>query len=154
MVLTVYNTKESLGFRTLSIVRNCKLLENTTFRKRNLFPSTGEGRETLTLLGPFEIVSLRLFRILDYGQSPQTQRFWEYFVASMVFFPRFLFLLPGIWRQVLNPVRAHPTKHSLQFLLRCSTDSVACKNLSATLWTGNTVKHQRTVVSIILWTES
>jgi hypothetical protein len=40
MVLTtVDNTKKSLGLWTLSIVRYSKQLENTTFRKLDLFPS-------------------------------------------------------------------------------------------------------------------
>jgi hypothetical protein len=29
-----------------------EILENTTFRKLDLLPSSGEGRETPTLLGP------------------------------------------------------------------------------------------------------
>jgi hypothetical protein len=33
------NPSESLGVRTLSIVRNSKTLENTTFRKLDLFTS-------------------------------------------------------------------------------------------------------------------
>jgi hypothetical protein len=39
---------ESLGLWTLSIVRNSKL-ENTTFRKLDLFPSSDEGRETYSV---------------------------------------------------------------------------------------------------------
>jgi hypothetical protein len=35
-----------------------KHLENTTFRKLALFPSSGEGRETRTLLGLLERVNL------------------------------------------------------------------------------------------------
>jgi hypothetical protein len=31
---------------------------NTTFRKPGLFPSSGEGRKTLTLLGPLERANL------------------------------------------------------------------------------------------------
>jgi hypothetical protein len=34
---------ELLVFLYLSIVRNSKYLENTTFRKHNVFPSLGEG---------------------------------------------------------------------------------------------------------------
>jgi hypothetical protein len=45
---------ESLDLRTSSIVRNSNELENTTFRKLDLFPSSGEERETSTLLGPLE----------------------------------------------------------------------------------------------------
>jgi hypothetical protein len=44
---------ESLGLWTLSIVRSSKYLENTTFRKLDLFPSQGEERGT-PLLGPLE----------------------------------------------------------------------------------------------------
>jgi hypothetical protein len=33
-------------------------LENTTFRKPDLFPSSGEGRKTPTLLGPKERAKL------------------------------------------------------------------------------------------------
>jgi hypothetical protein len=39
---------------TVSIVRNSKYLENTTFQNLDLFPSSGEERETPTLLGPLE----------------------------------------------------------------------------------------------------
>jgi hypothetical protein len=42
---------ESLSLWTLSIVRHSTGLENTTFQKLDLFPSSGKGRETLTLLG-------------------------------------------------------------------------------------------------------
>jgi hypothetical protein len=35
-----------------------KKIENTTFRKPDLFPYSGEGRETPTLLGPLERVKL------------------------------------------------------------------------------------------------
>jgi hypothetical protein len=45
---------ELLGVWTLSIVWNFKDLENTKFCKLALFPSSGEGRETPTLLGPLE----------------------------------------------------------------------------------------------------
>jgi hypothetical protein len=37
---------ELLGFWTLSIVRNAKKIDDTTFRKLDLFPSSGEGWET------------------------------------------------------------------------------------------------------------
>jgi hypothetical protein len=39
---------------TLFIVGNSKQLENITFRKMGLFSSSGEVRETPTLLGPIE----------------------------------------------------------------------------------------------------
>jgi hypothetical protein len=32
----------------------CSVLKNTVFRKLNLFPSSGEERETFTLLNPLE----------------------------------------------------------------------------------------------------
>jgi hypothetical protein len=47
-----YSVSESLGL--LSIVRNSKLLENTTFRKLDLFPSSGERNQTPSLLAPLE----------------------------------------------------------------------------------------------------
>jgi hypothetical protein len=51
---------EILGFRTLSIVlvikKQSKKVKNTTFRKPDLFPSSGEGKPTL--LGPLERASL------------------------------------------------------------------------------------------------
>jgi hypothetical protein len=40
---------------TLSSVRYSK---NTTFRKLDIFPSSGEGRKTLTLLGSLERANL------------------------------------------------------------------------------------------------
>jgi hypothetical protein len=45
---------ESLGLWALTIVRNSNKLENTTFRKLDLVPSSGEVREDPTLLGPLE----------------------------------------------------------------------------------------------------
>jgi hypothetical protein len=38
---------ESLGLWTSSIIRNYKYLESTTFRKLDLFPSSGEGKELI-----------------------------------------------------------------------------------------------------------
>jgi hypothetical protein len=49
----------SLGFWTLSIVWNSKQLENTKFRKLELFPSSGEGRDTPTLLGHLERANMK-----------------------------------------------------------------------------------------------
>jgi hypothetical protein len=40
------------GFWTLLVLRNSKKLENTTFRKLDLFLPSAEGKETPTLLGP------------------------------------------------------------------------------------------------------
>jgi hypothetical protein len=45
----VYNTQNYGYFGTLSIVRYSKNLENTTFRKLDLFPSSGEGRDTYSV---------------------------------------------------------------------------------------------------------
>jgi hypothetical protein len=53
----VYHS-ELLDFWTLSIVRYSKKLENTTFRKLDLFPSSGEVWETPTQLGPLERADL------------------------------------------------------------------------------------------------
>jgi hypothetical protein len=55
-VLTmVYNT-ELLGFWTLSIVRYSRKIGDTTFRKLDLFPSSGKGGKTPTQLSPLERV--------------------------------------------------------------------------------------------------
>jgi hypothetical protein len=52
-----WNTKqwhsESLGFWTLSNAQDPKELQNTTFWKLDLFPSSCEGRETFIVLGLF-----------------------------------------------------------------------------------------------------
>jgi hypothetical protein len=53
--LKLLQLSEALGLWTLSIVRNSKLLQNTTFSKLELFPYSGEGRETPTLLVPLEL---------------------------------------------------------------------------------------------------
>jgi hypothetical protein len=46
-------------FWTLSIVQYSKKLENTMFRKLDLFPSSGQGGErTPRQLGPFESANL------------------------------------------------------------------------------------------------
>jgi hypothetical protein len=42
----------------LSLVRKCKELENKTFRELDVFPSSSQGRETPTLLGPVERANL------------------------------------------------------------------------------------------------
>jgi hypothetical protein len=51
-----FGISESLGFRTLSIVRSSKELENAMFRKLHLFTRTSSGEESWTpnLLGPLE----------------------------------------------------------------------------------------------------
>jgi hypothetical protein len=51
--MAVYNTWKNWGFWTLFIIWNCKRPENTTFRKLDLLPSSGEGRETPTHWGLF-----------------------------------------------------------------------------------------------------
>jgi hypothetical protein len=48
---------ESLGYRALSIVRNSKQPENTTFRKLDLFLTSDEGRETLCSVPQEELTS-------------------------------------------------------------------------------------------------
>jgi hypothetical protein len=49
---------ESQGVWALPIVQNSKYLENTSFRKLDLCPSSGDGRETPTLLGLLERANL------------------------------------------------------------------------------------------------
>jgi hypothetical protein len=58
--LAYFIPSELLGSWTLFIVRNSKYLENTTSRKLDLFPSSGEGRETSDRLGPLEWLRLAL----------------------------------------------------------------------------------------------
>jgi hypothetical protein len=53
----VYNTQNYWGFWTLSIFRYSEKIENTKFRKLNLFPSSDEG-QTPTLFSPSETASL------------------------------------------------------------------------------------------------
>jgi hypothetical protein len=43
----------------LLVARNSKQLENTTFRKLDLFPFSSQERVTTTLLGPLEIANLK-----------------------------------------------------------------------------------------------
>jgi hypothetical protein len=52
----VYNT-EITGFLDFSHRQLC-ILENTKFRKLDLFPSSGEGGKTPTQLGPLERANL------------------------------------------------------------------------------------------------
>jgi hypothetical protein len=93
----VRTTLRITGFCTLSIVRNSKCYKNTTFRKLDLFPSSGEGRKTPTLLGPLEIASLSLLttnvpiqvilrptvgRPVRLGVPPQFHLFDNYFLSS------------------------------------------------------------------------
>jgi hypothetical protein len=55
----------------MSVVRNSKQLEGTTIRKLDLFQSSGEGRETPTLLGALEWAILNLeFRPMDELYKP------------------------------------------------------------------------------------
>jgi hypothetical protein len=65
----VYNTRKLCVF----------VLKNTMFRKMDLFPSSGEGMQTHTLLGLLEKARLNLwtsfvspFIIPDDGQGPKT----------------------------------------------------------------------------------
>jgi hypothetical protein len=48
----LFKIPKSLAFWILSTDWNSKWLENTTFQKLDLFLSSGDGRETPTLLGP------------------------------------------------------------------------------------------------------
>jgi hypothetical protein len=54
---------ESTSLWILYITRNSKQLENRTFRELDLFPSSGEGMETATLLGPLERTNLTQLKI-------------------------------------------------------------------------------------------
>jgi hypothetical protein len=56
--IITWEYSESLGLWTLSIVRNSKLLENTTFGKLDLFPYSDEKREATTPLGLLERATL------------------------------------------------------------------------------------------------
>jgi hypothetical protein len=50
-----------------------KIIENTTFRKLDLFPSSGEGKEAPALLGPLEeLISVIIMTIirLEEGVRP------------------------------------------------------------------------------------
>jgi hypothetical protein len=67
----VQNPK-SVGCRTLSIVR-CSKNYKTTFRKLNLFPFSGERRETSTLLGRIESVNLNHLSS-DKAQNPSDSK--------------------------------------------------------------------------------
>jgi hypothetical protein len=51
------------------------ILENTTIRKLDLFLSSGEGRETPTLLGPLERASLNPSNSECYTPSSEPFRF-------------------------------------------------------------------------------
>jgi hypothetical protein len=51
---TAYFILKITGFLDVVSCPEFQMLENTTFRKLGLFPSSGEGRETLVLLGPLE----------------------------------------------------------------------------------------------------
>jgi hypothetical protein len=50
------NDSQSLGLWNLFNVWDSKYLENTTFRKRDVFLSTGERRKTPTAWGPLDAV--------------------------------------------------------------------------------------------------
>jgi hypothetical protein len=56
----LYITTAGIALRITRVYGLCPspVLEDTTFRKLDLFPSSGEGRETPTLLGPLERMSV------------------------------------------------------------------------------------------------
>jgi hypothetical protein len=60
-----YNTRDYIFLSSLSIFQ---YLENTTFRKQDLFPSSGEGVGETYLLGPLEIADLNHVISRDWGQ--------------------------------------------------------------------------------------
>jgi hypothetical protein len=51
-------SSELLRFWTLSIFQYSKKLNNTTFRKLDLIPSSGQGGKTPSQLGPLEKANL------------------------------------------------------------------------------------------------
>jgi hypothetical protein len=53
------------SFWGLSAVRNSKQLENTKFRKLDLFPSSGERKETPALLSSLSPLYFLIFKIPD-----------------------------------------------------------------------------------------
>jgi hypothetical protein len=52
----VYNTQE---YRVFGLFLSSDILKKTTFRKRDLFPSSGEGWKTSTMLGPLERANIK-----------------------------------------------------------------------------------------------
>jgi hypothetical protein len=77
-------TVHELGIWTFSCVR---ILKNTTFRKLDLFPPSGERRETPTLLGPSERANLNhwknicfiMFIIFNKSRRP-----WKIFFTTSI----------------------------------------------------------------------
>jgi hypothetical protein len=63
-----HKNSKSLGLWTSSIIQNSNQLEKTTFRKLDLFPSSGEGTET-PLLGLLERNPVFL-SIIQHRQNP------------------------------------------------------------------------------------
>jgi hypothetical protein len=57
-----------MGLWILSVIRNSKQLEKTTFRKLDFFPSSGERRETPTLLGRLETANRNHWATILYNQ--------------------------------------------------------------------------------------
>jgi hypothetical protein len=56
------NSRTKYFARTLAqsiLLEHFQIIENTTFRKLDLFPSSGEGRESSTLLGLLDSVCIR-----------------------------------------------------------------------------------------------
>lgn len=110
---------ELLVFLYLSIVRNSKYLENTTFRKHNVFPSLGEGivktyrvisewgypilgmQQSWWLLllvwrrNPIQFAFL-VFRIPEDRRSLRTQRFW---VLQTIIRGLYILISISAWRQ-------------------------------------------------------
>jgi hypothetical protein len=56
---------KSLGLWTLPIVQYSKLLENTTFRKLDLFQSSGKRQETPTLFGSWGRKQIKFQKLWD-----------------------------------------------------------------------------------------
>jgi hypothetical protein len=50
----ILRLSDSLGLWTLPIFQNSKQLSDAVFQKVGLYPTSGEGREKPTLLGPLE----------------------------------------------------------------------------------------------------
>jgi hypothetical protein len=70
-----------------------QILEDTTFRKPDLFPSSGEGGETPTLSGPLERAHLGHWTTHGTKPQPHALRLLHRFAASIVASNCFLVLL-------------------------------------------------------------
>jgi hypothetical protein len=83
-----YSILTTTGFLYFIHHEEFKTLENITFQKLDLLPSSDEERETPTLLGPSSLLILGtdpvsktpcfffVLRIPNDGQSPATQKLW------------------------------------------------------------------------------